>query len=249
MKTSESIQTLAEALAKFQGAMRTLPKPKKGYGYNYTPLDVVVEAIREPLSKNGLSFIQMPSATDKLSVALTTRLMHSSGEWIEGTMVIPIVTGKMNDVQKYGSSLTYARRYALTSILGVVADEDADGSTEKPRASIRKTAKEAPPPAEKIKSDDKTKYWNSLTVPERSVYKAMGNVMPYILAIPRYEKNTHAANNAWKIFSDNIPAGATAEDGRARVVLVQRVAAYAALRDAGMSKDKAELGALSQVTG
>lgn len=147
MKTSEQINELAASLTLFQANMPTLPKDSSGYGYKYTSLDVVVEAIRKSLSDNGLSFVQMPSTPPVefgLSVALTTRLMHVSGQWLEDTLVIPLpVVGKANEAQMYGAALTYARRYALTSMLGVVADEDVDGATKQPSPQ-QKQAKPAP---------------------------------------------------------------------------------------------------------
>lgn len=136
MKTSEQINELAASLALFQANMPTLPKDSSGYGYKYTSLDVVVESIRKSLSDNGLAFVQMPSTPPVefgVSVALTTRLMHTSGQWVEDTLVIPVpAVGKANEAQAYGAALTYARRYALTSILGIVADEDVDGNTNQP---------------------------------------------------------------------------------------------------------------------
>ena len=134
MKTSETISNLAESLKTFQAKMVTLPKDASGYGYKYTPLDTVVGAIRENLAAAGLSFVQMPSAAPfeygPDVVALTTRLMHVSGEWLEDTLIIPVPqVGKSNQAQAYGAALTYARRYALTSMLGIVADEDTDAAT------------------------------------------------------------------------------------------------------------------------
>ena len=133
MNTSEQINELAASLALFQANMPTLPKDSSGYGYKYTSLDAVVEAIRGDLSANGLSFVQMPDTPPVefgVSVGLTTRLMHVSGQWLESTLVIPVPqVGKANEAQQYGAALTYARRYALTSMLGVVADEDVDGAT------------------------------------------------------------------------------------------------------------------------
>lgn len=129
MKTSESIKEIATALARFQGKMFTLPKSASGYGYKYTPLDTVLDAIREPLAANDLGFIQLPCAAEPGMVGLTTRLLHVSGEWIEDTMTIPIPkVGKANEAQVYGAALTYARRYALTAMLGIASDEDIDAA-------------------------------------------------------------------------------------------------------------------------
>lgn len=127
--TSESINELAASLAKAQAVLQTMPKSASGYGYRYTPLDVVIEAIRAPLASAGLSYVQMPVASEAGSVALVTRLMHTSGQWIESTLAIPVPqVGKSNSAQCYGAALTYARRYALTAMLGLAAEEDVDAA-------------------------------------------------------------------------------------------------------------------------
>ena len=62
-------------------------------------------------------------------VGLTTRLVHSSGEWIEDEFYIPLeVTGVQPAAQVAGSIITYLRRYALVALLGIVSDEDIDGN-------------------------------------------------------------------------------------------------------------------------
>lgn len=140
MKTSDTLTEIIKAIINFQAQMPTLGKGAQGYGYSYTPLDDVVEAIRPLLSECGLAFVQFPSTADGLGVALTSRLLHKSGEWMEDTMVIPLpAVGKANEAQAYGAGLTYARRYALTSMLGIVADEDSDGSIQ--NDAPRKTPK------------------------------------------------------------------------------------------------------------
>ena len=140
----------------FQSKTQTLPKPASGYGYKYTPLDVVIDATRDGLAECGLAFVQFPGTPPVEyypAVSLTTRLMHISGEWLEDTVMMPIPqVGKANETQNYGAALTYARRYALTSILGLAADEDVDanpdhsnkaGKTAKP---VVQASKEVAPP-------------------------------------------------------------------------------------------------------
>lgn len=131
MKTSAEINELAAALMLVQNQVGNLPKTAKGYGYDYTPLDAVTDALREPLAENGLSYVQMPSNIEGfLGIALTTCLMHVSGQWIKDTMIMPIPElAKGNEAQAYGAGLTYARRYALTAMFGIAADEDTDATT------------------------------------------------------------------------------------------------------------------------
>lgn len=145
MQTSDTLTEITKALINFQSLVPTLGKSAAGYGYNYTPLDDVVKAIRPLMTECGLAFVQFPSSSEQLGVALTTRLLHESGEWMQDTMIIPLpAVGKANEAQAYGAGLTYARRYALTSMLGIVADEDSDGAiqdesprtTQKPRVAV-----------------------------------------------------------------------------------------------------------------
>jgi len=129
MITSESIKELAAALAKAQGVMT----PAKMDAVNpflknkYADLGSVIQATRPALMANGLSITQHP-AVENECVTLTTRLMHASGEWIESSMTLPIGDEKgISLAQSMGKLVTYLRRYSLSSILGVYADEDTDG--------------------------------------------------------------------------------------------------------------------------
>jgi hypothetical protein len=86
----------------------------------------VIAAVRPVLNKHGLVYAQFPTNLDG-APALETMLIHAeSGEDIAAVM--PLVLTK-NDPQGYGSALTYARRYALLSILGLVGDEDDDANS------------------------------------------------------------------------------------------------------------------------
>lgn len=139
MRTSDTIDALASALALAQGEIRPAIKDALNPAFHskYADLSAVFEAIRPALAKHGLAVVQMPEHSDDALLHLTTRICHKSGQWIEGTMSIPV--GKVN-AHGYGSAITYARRYALAAALGVVADEDDDGNA----------ASEAPTVAERI---------------------------------------------------------------------------------------------------
>ena len=131
MKTSESIKEIVSALAKAQAAFPMIPKDKtvkvtsrtgRDYSFAYAPLETILGVIRPTLSANGLAFTQSVSGD-----ALTTILLHTSGEWIESDP-IP-VKAESAGAQALGSAITYARRYALTAILGLVTEDDDDGNT------------------------------------------------------------------------------------------------------------------------
>lgn len=139
MRMSESITALSSALSKAQGEIEGAVKDKQNPAFRsrYADLGAVWDAIRAPLAKHGLSVVQMPHSADPTSFCLVTRLMHSSGEWLEGDY--PLNPTK-HDPQGYGSAITYARRYALMAVLGV-APEDDDGNA----ASGRITPPKAEP--------------------------------------------------------------------------------------------------------
>lgn len=133
MKTSESISDLCAALAKAQADFKNVARDKEvtvktktggSYKFAYAPFESIVDAIRTPLGSNGLSFIQSASNVDG-QLTLLTRLMHASGQWIE--TATPIVVSE-NGAQALGSGITYSKRYALTALLGIAADEDDDGN-------------------------------------------------------------------------------------------------------------------------
>lgn len=127
MRHSDAIDALAAALALAQGEIRPAIKDALNPAFNskYADLAAVFDAVRPALAKHGLSVVQMPEHSDDALLHLTTRIMHKSGQWMEGTMSIPV--GKVN-AHGYGSAITYARRYALAAAVGVVADEDDDGN-------------------------------------------------------------------------------------------------------------------------
>lgn len=130
---SETLGELAKALAKFQGEVGSISKDATNpfFRSKYATLDSIIKAVKEPLSKNGLSYTQLPDGE-----GLTTVLLHSSGEFISCVYSMP---AKDNTPQGRGSALTYMRRYALSAVLGVAADEDDDGNT-----ASEKTDKDKP---------------------------------------------------------------------------------------------------------
>lgn len=138
MNTSEQINELGDALAKAQGAIKGALKSEDNpfFRSKYADLAATWDACREALSANGLSVVQVTGGDDPEIVRVTTRLIHASGQWIEG---ITVMRPTKADPQGIGSTITYARRYALAAIVGV-APEDDDGNAAS-------SGKEAAPPA------------------------------------------------------------------------------------------------------
>ena len=124
---------LAAALSALQGEMPAVPKSKTvntgKYAYKYADLASVMEAIAPHLKANGLAFTALPVTDDK-GFRLEGVLMHESGDQLTGSLPL---NGRTP--QEIGSALTYARRYLLGCLTGVVTDEDDDGQRAQRAAS------------------------------------------------------------------------------------------------------------------
>jgi len=149
MRTSENVADLLAALSKAQGEFsnpernRTVEVRTKSsgtYSFTYATFDAIIEMVRPVLTKHGLAFIQSPE-TNSGNVLVTTRLGHSSGQWLESDLAVSL--GDDDGPQQIGSCITYLKRYSLCSMLGIAAEEDDDGNTAsgnsataKPRLSM-----------------------------------------------------------------------------------------------------------------
>jgi hypothetical protein len=119
---SPDIGKLAEALAKAQSQMKGASKDSSNpfFKSKYADLSSVWNACREPLGYNGLAVIQTTDEKDGV-IELITSLVHSSGQFIRGRLPLKPVK---NDPQGVGSAISYARRYGLSSIVGVIQEDD-----------------------------------------------------------------------------------------------------------------------------
>jgi len=152
---SDSTKEIATALAKFQGSMSAVKKDAVNpfYKSKYATLDTIWEAIRKPLSENGLSVVQTLGIVEGNSV-LETTLYHTSGELISG---VQLVNPVKLDPQGLGSAITYARRYSLSAILGIVADDDDDANiATKPESKQEPKAKSPETPSKSASEDSIT---------------------------------------------------------------------------------------------
>ena len=115
---------LFKSLAAFQQEVPVIHKATQGYGYSYADLPAIFDVINPLLKKHGLGFTQ-PIMGDTIK----TIIFHvESGEVLESLTEIPknVALKGMNDFQVLGSAITYIRRYALSSMLGLVTDKDTD---------------------------------------------------------------------------------------------------------------------------
>jgi hypothetical protein len=119
------------ALVAAQGELSNPIKAKKAntgtYSYTYADLAGVLDHVRPVLAKHSLGLVQDVEVAEG-RVGITTTLIHSSGESLRFG---PLAASAPVDMQKLGSAITYARRYALVAALGIAADEDDDGAAAK----------------------------------------------------------------------------------------------------------------------
>lgn len=162
MKTSQSIGHISSAIAAAQAEMESAKFDSKNPHFNsrYASLASVIEAVK-PLALNGVALTQdaTVSRDDKGSIiTVTTMLSHGeSGEWISSELSMRI---ERDTPQGIGSALTYARRYSISAICGIAADEDDDAEKVEPRKPEppKPPKKEAPkPPAKTEKPAEPTK--------------------------------------------------------------------------------------------
>lgn len=139
-RQSEALNELAAALNQVQKSVLAAKADSMNpfFHSRYADLAAVWAAVREPLTKAGLSIVQLPQAGDPDVVTLETVLMHNSGQWIASTITMRPVK---QDPQGVGSCLTYARRYGLAAMVGITVTEDDDANA----ASTPKAAKPAIP--------------------------------------------------------------------------------------------------------
>ena len=122
MNSSESINKLSAALVKAQSEMGGAVKDSKNpfFKSNYADLTSVIKAVKEPFANNGLGYVQFP-INDGHSVGVVTRLIHSSGEWLEQEFSTPI---QKVDPQSVGALISYYRRFCLQSMAGIPSVDD-----------------------------------------------------------------------------------------------------------------------------
>ena len=132
MITSEKTNSLLAAMIEAKNEIDTgvgKDGTNQNFGSTYSTLGAILKAIEKPLAANKLIIIQAPEKYEGGCIVLTTRVFHVSGEFIETESSIPV---EFADPQGAGSAITYLRRYALTSLLGLYQADD-DGNTATPR--------------------------------------------------------------------------------------------------------------------
>lgn len=128
MKTSENVKDIYAAFVKFQAEVGQPTKNAVNpfFKSRYTTLDEIIRTVQPVLGKHGLAIIQQVSS-DGVSVSVVTRMIHETGQWIEAEPMT--LKGDKATPQGLGSATSYARRYALSSILGIASEDDDDANS------------------------------------------------------------------------------------------------------------------------
>src|SRR3989442_419587 len=136
-RSSESIGTIAAALAKAQAELTNpekslvatirSPFPREGERtFRYAPLSSGLDIVRKGLGRYEIATIQTTAIdTDAGLLRHTTVLAHSSGEWISSEWPVCAIAD-IASAQRMGAALTYARRYALFTLVGIAGEDDLD---------------------------------------------------------------------------------------------------------------------------
>lgn len=122
------MKELFSALIKAQSEMKIATKDSVNphFRNRYADFGSVYDACKDALHRNGLAVLQPTRIHESGITVVVTKIIHTSGQFIDGEY--PVLTKDMTDAQKHGGGLTYARRYALASMLSVLQDDD-DGNT------------------------------------------------------------------------------------------------------------------------
>jgi hypothetical protein len=190
MKTSEQISELAAALAAAQGMMENavMNRVNPHFKSKYADLAAIFDAARKPLSANGLAIVQTIG-----DGVLHTRLLHTSGQWIASEHPLPM-SGRPQEI---GSALTYARRYSLSALIGIAADEDDDanaaqkGNGHKGAEPIRLTDDQLAELIMAIKDSGRTNDWfckfAHLDFLEDLAPERFASALAYVKKLPKVE--------------------------------------------------------------
>jgi hypothetical protein len=190
--SSDDIKELAGAMLKVQAELSPAIKDASNpfAKSRYATLNSVISASREPLLNNGIWVTQYPVPVETGHLGLVTRLTHaSSGQWLSCLMVMPLAK---SDPQGYGSAMTYARRYSISALIGlIVEDDDAEGACLRPKNGFSANPTPASNQGESLKDAQIHEPAPSLPVLQGISYQtiqdedgrlrvvALGNTMPY----------------------------------------------------------------------
>jgi len=152
-RTSETIGTIAAALAKAQaqlvnpekslvGTIRSDEAGTAERSFRYAPLSSGLDIVRKTLSQHEIATVQTTSIDESIGIVrLSTVLAHASGEWIASDWPVCAISETATP-HLMGAALTYARRYALFTLVGIAGEDDLDAPDLLSHAAASETKKE-----------------------------------------------------------------------------------------------------------
>lgn len=124
--TNETELNIHQKIGEITLAMQGLEKDGKGYGYKYVTIDQIMAKLAPQLKQHGLSMIQTVEEDQMI-----TQVSDGVTTIVSAIPFLTLSDGKnMNAIQALGASLTYSRRYGLSVMFGICAEEDTDGTTK-----------------------------------------------------------------------------------------------------------------------
>ena len=170
--------SIYKKLSDFQNEVEAVKKKSTNphFKSKYASLDEVLDVIKEPLKKVKLAFTQTPQLD-----GLKTMIVDTENETEYITSVIPYLLTK-NDMQGLGSAITYARRYALVSMLGLEQEDDDGNKACEPKQQQKTFEKPQPlPPLKQYLSD------NSFTADEIAAFYTLNKITTAAIATATLE--------------------------------------------------------------
>lgn len=148
-QSSPSLVKIAPALLAAQIRLKNPQKNSENPHFHskFADLEACMDAAKAALNKEDIVLVQMFAPSGYGTVSLTTLAIHKSGEYIGGTATLPDDRG---NAQGYGSAATYARRYGVSAILGMVAEDDDDGNAASASGESAPRAVRGDSPAKKL---------------------------------------------------------------------------------------------------
>jgi hypothetical protein len=191
MKTSEQVDKLYPAFIAFQSEVPSVLKDGNNphFKSKYATLPAITESVRPYLAKHGLGFTQSLAYRDGVQL-IFTRVMHTSGQWMEDEGYI--LNPTKNDPQGMASAVTYARRNTLGATCGIVTEEDDDGNKASEPAPVKKLP---PVPAVKLPEPDWFNDLGEINDKGKAAAKAVAGGMTWAEISRKYTITDFARNS------------------------------------------------------
>jgi hypothetical protein len=174
MNASPTITAIAPALVAAVGELAPVSKDATNPAFRnrYATLDSMMEQVRPVLARHGLAVLQSVThpETDAgrvVGIAVETRVLHTSGEWIAGLVTLPV---EKSTAQGTGSAISYGRRYGLSALLGLTAEDDDGQAASAPKPAPARAARPAAAPAAPAAEAGQRLYKDVPATPRRKTF-------------------------------------------------------------------------------